>query len=164
MTGEHQLILETHSVEETQNLGRAIGSFMAHYKGGLCFALVGDLGSGKTHLSQGIGQGFGVTEEMTSPTFAIMNTYQVGRRSLYHFDLYRLEDTTELDTIGFYEYTEEQPSIVEWADKFPDELPEETVWVHFEKVDDSTRKITLSTDELTQEELREIGGAYVVGH
>ena len=94
-------------------------------------------------MSQGIAKGFGVTEEITSPTFAIMNTYDVNRTHLYHFDVYRLEDISELENIGFYEYTEDCVSIVEWADKFPHELPDETLWIYLTRIDDTSRSITL---------------------
>lgn len=154
----------TESVEDTQNLGRHIGAFMAASQDPICLALVGDMGAGETHLSQGIGAGFGVLEEMTSPTFALMNTYSVGRKTLYHFDLYRLENPEELDTIGFYEYTEDQMALVEWADKFPEEMPEETIWIYIDKHDDRTRTFRIESSSLSQDELVAIGGSYVVGN
>ena len=97
--------LETHTVEDTQQFGQLLGRWVKESGEPLCIALIGDLGTGKTHLSQGIAKGFGVTEEITSPTFAIMNTYDVDRTHLYHFDVYRLDDISELENIGFYEYT-----------------------------------------------------------
>ncbi len=109
-------------------------------------------------------KGFGVTEEITSPTFAIMNTYDVDRTHLYHFDVYRLDDISELENIGFYEYTEDCVSIVEWADKFSDELPDETLWIYLTRIDDTSRSITLSSDYLTKDDLVDIGGPYVVGN
>ena len=77
----------THSVEETLSLGHSLGRFMKDYESPICIALDGTLGAGKTHFSQGIAKGFGVTEEVTSPTFALMNTYEVDGSYLYHFDL-----------------------------------------------------------------------------
>ena len=87
--------------------------------------LVGDLGAGKTLFTQGFARGLEVTGEVTSPTFALMNQYN-GRLPVTHFDLYRLEREEELDDIGFYEYAEDGRGVVliEWADKFPDALPE----------------------------------------
>ena len=78
--------LETHTVEDTQQFGQLLGRWVKESGEPLCIALIGDLGTGKTHLSQGIAKGFGVTEEITSPTFAIMNTYDVDRTHLYHFE------------------------------------------------------------------------------
>ena len=105
----------THSVEETLALGYRLGNFMKDYESPICIALDGTLGAGKTHFSQGIAKGFGVTEEVTSPTFALMNTYEIDGSNLYHFDLYRMDLVEELETICFYEYTDETRAVVEWA-------------------------------------------------
>ena len=155
MKHKAQVQLETHTVEDTQQFGQTLGKWVQQNGAPLCIALIGDLGTGKTHL-------FGLTEEITSPTFAIMNTYDVNRTHLYHFDVYRLDDISELENIGFYEYTEDCVSIVEWADKFPDELPDETLWIYLTRIDDTSRSIMLGSDYLTAEDLVEIGGPYVV--
>ncbi|MBS4912721.1 MAG: tRNA (adenosine(37)-N6)-threonylcarbamoyltransferase complex ATPase subunit type 1 TsaE [Veillonella sp.] len=151
----------TDSVEDTMQLGRQLGEFLKTYRKPLCMALVGDLGTGKTHMSQGIARGFGVREEVTSPTFALMNTYNTAYGILYHFDVYRLDVEAELDNIGFAEFTEDTLSIVEWADKFPDALPLEVMWIRIEKTDDSSRQIVFETTELGTDELEAIGGSYV---
>ena len=164
MNHKARVQLETHSVEDTQDFGKKLGKWLSKKKEPLCVALVGDLGTGKTHLVQGIAQGFGVTEEITSPTFAIMNTYIAGSGPLYHFDVYRLDDVSELENIGFYEYTEDQISIVEWADKFRDELPDETLWINLKTIDDMSRLIILDSNYLEMDDLLEIGGHYVVGN
>ena len=83
---------------------------------------------------------------------------------IYHFDLYRMDDVSELENIGFYEFTEDQISIVEWADKFSDELPEETLWIRIVSIDEHSRAITLKSDLIDHETLVEIGGIYVVGN
>ena len=147
----------THSVEETLALGYSLGRFMKDYESPICIALDGTLGAGKTHFSQGIAKGFGVTEEVTSPTFALMNTYEVDGSNLYHFDLYRMDSVEELETIGFYEYTEETKSVVEWASKFVDELPDTTVWIEISVGDDGSRQFTVRTDLLSAETLQCIG-------
>ena len=147
----------THSVEETLALGRSLGRFIKDYESPICIALDGTLGAGKTHFSQGIAKGFGVTEEVTSPTFALMNTYDVDGIYLYHFDLYRMDLVEELETIGFYEYTEETMSIVEWASKFEDELPDTTVWITIDVNADGSRQFTVRTDLLSEETLHRIG-------
>ena len=147
----------THSVEETLTLGYSLGRFVKDYEGPICIALDGTLGTGKTHFSQGIAKGFGITEEVTSPTFALMNTYEVDGSYLYHFDLYRMDLVEELETIGFYEYTEETKSVVEWASKFMDELPDTTVWIEISITDDGSRQFTVRTDLLSAEELQCIG-------
>ena len=147
----------THCVEETLALGHSLGKFMKDYDKPICIALDGTLGAGKTHFSQGIAKGFGVTEEVTSPTFALMNTYEVDGIYLYHFDLYRMDLVEELETIGFYEYTEETKSLVEWASKFTDELPDTTVWIEIEISEDGSRQFTVRTDLLSEETLQRIG-------
>ena len=147
----------THSVEETLSLGHSLGRFMKDYESPICIALDGTLGAGKTHFSQGIAKGFGVTEEVTSPTFALMNTYEVDGSNLYHFDLYRMDLVEELETIGFYEYTEETKSVVEWASKFVDELPDTTVWIEISVGNDGSRQFAVRTDLLSEETLQCIG-------
>lgn len=147
----------THSVEETLALGYSLGNFMKDYESPICIALDGTLGAGKTYFSQGIAKGFGVTEEVTSPTFALMNTYEADGYNLYHFDLYRMDLVEELETIGFYEYTEETKSIVEWASKFVDELPDTTVWIEISVGDDGSRQFIVRTDLLSEETLQCIG-------
>ena len=147
----------THSVEETLALGYRLGNFMKDYESPICIALDGTLGAGKTHFSQGIAKGFGVTEEVTSPTFALMNTYEVDGSNLYHFDLYRMDLVEELETIGFSEYTEETKSVVEWASKFVDELPDTTVWIEISVGNDGSRELAVRTDLLSEETLQCIG-------
>ena len=147
----------THSVEETLALGYSLGRFMKDYESPICIALDGTLGAGKTHFSQGIAKVFGVTEEVTSPTFALMNTYEVDGSNLYHFDLYRMDLVEELETIGFYEYTEETKSVVEWASKFVDELPDTTVWIEISVGNDGSRQFAVRTDLLSEETLQCIG-------
>ena len=147
----------TYSVEETLALGRSLGRFIKNYESPICIALDGTLGAGKTHFSQGIAKGFGVVEEVTSPTFALMNTYEVDGSNLYHFDLYRMDLVEELETIGFYEYTEETKSVVEWASKFTDELPDTIVWIEISVIDDGFRQFIVHTDLLSAEELEHIG-------
>lgn len=151
----------TTSVEETYQLGVALGKVLAAGEP-KCLALVGDLGTGKTHLSQGIGYGFGHIENMTSPTFALMNTYDVRPYPLFHFDVYRLEESYELEGIGFEEYTEDQYTIVEWADKFEEYMPVETIWIHIDYMDATTRHITISGEDASW--IKKVGDTYVAGY
>ena len=121
----------TRSPEETEALARRLG---AAAEKGLALCLAGDLGAGKTLFAQGFARGLGVAEEVTSPTFNLMNLYR-GRLPLVHFDLYRLEREEELETIGFYEYADAAEGVVliEWADKFPDAMPEDRVSLAIER-------------------------------
>ena len=161
---KYKVTLETHSVEDTQCFGNQLGQWVKQSGNPLCIALIGDLGTGKTHMSQGIAKGLGVMEEITSPTFSLMNTYMTLLGEIYHFDLYRMDFVSELENIGFYEFTQDQISIVEWADKFIDELPDETLWIRIISLDDCSRKITLESNLLDVETLSALGGTYVVGN
>lgn len=106
----------SNSPAETIELGRKVGSQL---KGGEVVAICGTLGSGKTHLIKGIAAGAGAAEsnEVTSPTFVIINEYK-GRLDIYHIDAYRLESIHEFEMLGFDDYC--QPGavvLIEWADK-----------------------------------------------
>ena len=161
---KNKVILETHSVQDTQCFGERLGHWVKESGSPLCMALIGDLGTGKTHMSQGIAKGIGVSEDITSPTFSLMNTYMTLAGEIYHFDLYRMDDVSELENIGFYEFTDGQVAIVEWADKFEDELPDETLCIHIDSIDTHSRRITLESDVLDAETLNTLGGTYVVGN
>ena len=137
----------TRSPEETTALAERLG---AAAEAGIVLCLVGDLGAGKTLFTQGFARGLGVTGEVTSPTFALMNQY-CGRLSVTHFDLYRLEREDELNEIGFYEYAEPSGGVVliEWADKFPDALPEPHIRLEIErgKAENERRLAFFTTEE-----------------
>ncbi len=95
-------------------------------------ALDGDLGAGKTHLSQGLAVALGIAERLTSPTFTLVNEYEVPSGiSLFHFDWYRLGSLDELYDLGWEDYLA-TPSLclVEWASRFPDALPTDTLHIH----------------------------------
>ena len=109
-----QMTLRSASVAATHRLGERLGRML---RAGDTVLLSGDLGAGKTALTQGIGRGLGIAQTINSPTFTILKEYQ-GRLPLYHFDLYRIEDPEELLTLGFEDYFEgEGVCVVEWADR-----------------------------------------------
>ena len=135
------------SPEETTALAERLG---AAAETGTVLCLVGDLGVGKTLFTQGFARGVGVTGEVSSPTFALMNQY-CGRLPVTHFDLYRLEREDELDEIGFYEYADPSDGVVliEWADKFPDALPEPHIRLEIERgeAENERRLVFFTTEE-----------------
>lgn len=108
----------------TERFGALLGR---HCQSGDVLCLNGDLGAGKTMLSRGLARALGVQgDEVTSPTFTIMNVYQGRELEIRHFDLYRLNRPEELEDIGFAEYAGgEGVTLIEWAELFADELPEE---------------------------------------
>jgi tRNA threonylcarbamoyladenosine biosynthesis protein TsaE len=106
-------------------------------------ALLGGLGTGKTHFVKGLLRGVGSAEDATSPTFILIHEYRSGRLPVFHFDFYRLTKPNELEEIAFDEYLEDGGvTVIEWADRFPEVLPERTRWLHFEVLDESRRLIS----------------------
>lgn len=114
----------THSEKETLQFGR---EYAASLQSGDVIALIGDLGSGKTCLIRGICQGLDVKEEVTSPTFVLINEY-LGRCPVYHFDFYRLEKPQEVLNLGIDDYlTDDSICLIEWADRALSILPKSRI-------------------------------------
>ena len=125
------MIIETFQPKETYQCGFKIGQ---NAKAGEGYALIGDLGVGKTVFTQGVAAGLGITEPVNSPTFTILQVYDEGRLPFYHFDVYRIGDPEEMDEIGYEDcFYGEGVSFVEWADLIRDIMPDETRWVTIEK-------------------------------
>lgn len=115
------------SVEETQTLARALASCVCPSD---CFVLSGDLGAGKTHFTQGFAAGLGITRPVASPTFNIVLEYPEVQPPLYHFDVYRLDEASELEDIDFYALVEDDGvSLIEWGEKFDEALDEADVHI-----------------------------------
>ncbi|WP_296329313.1 tRNA (adenosine(37)-N6)-threonylcarbamoyltransferase complex ATPase subunit type 1 TsaE [uncultured Acidaminococcus sp.] len=118
------MIIACPTLKETKKLGCALGTVLGD---GDVVLLDGDLGAGKTTLVTEIAETMGVDRrDVSSPTFSLMNIYRGKKLTLQHFDLYRLTSHEELDDIGFYEYVGTSGvTFVEWAELFPDEMPED---------------------------------------
>ena len=124
-------MIETGSEKETLDLGYSIGK---EAKPGKVYALLGDLGVGKTVFTKGVAAGLSIKEQVNSPTFTIVQVYESGRLPFYHFDVYRIGDLEEMDEIGYEDYFfGEGLCLVEWADLIKELMPKETVWVTIEK-------------------------------
>ena len=122
-----ELPIELSSTEDTLRLGRELGQAAQE---GDVIALLGDLGAGKTTLTQGILSGLGYLKEVTSPTFSLVQEYLGGRLPAFHFDFYRVETEHELLDLGWDDYLERNGIvIVEWPSLFPQLLPEQTKWI-----------------------------------
>lgn len=138
------MIIETHSAEETFRLGEELGR---KARPGQVYCLNGDLGVGKTVLTQGFAAGLGIEGPVSSPTFTILQEYPEGRIPLYHFDVYRLAEAEELDEIGFDDYLNgDGVCLIEWAERFPETIPSEAGEIRIEKDlsrDFSWRRITV---------------------
>lgn len=124
-------MIETAGEQETFDAGYSIGK---EAKPGMVYALLGDLGVGKTVFTKGVAAGLLVKEQVNSPTFTIVQVYESGRLPFYHFDVYRIGDLEEMDEIGYEDYFYgEGVCLVEWAGLIKELMPAETVWVTIEK-------------------------------
>ena len=142
------LEIDTHSPEETRAIGEALGESA---RPGFVYLLSGELGTGKTTLTQGVLKGLRSDELARSPTFVLATQYE-GRLPLYHVDLYRIDAVSELGELGLDEYFEgDGVSVVEWADKASDDMPKEHLSVHLEHSGESSRRLRL---EATSPEYR----------
>ncbi len=122
------------------DLGRAAASGAT--RGGV-IALVGGLGAGKTHWTKGMVAALGCHAEVTSPTFSLVHEYRGGCLTVFHFDFYRLESAAEVIALGWDEYLDAGGlTIVEWADKFPEVLPQDAIWLRLSVEPDASRLVT----------------------
>lgn len=125
------MVVESFSPEETLALGIRLAK---EAKPGQVYTLIGDLGVGKTVLTQGIAQGLEIEEPICSPTFTIVQEYHSGRMPFYHFDVYRIGDVEEMDEIGFDDYVYgDGLTMIEWANLIEEILPREYTRITIEK-------------------------------
>lgn len=125
------MIIESFREEETFLLGEKIGR---EAKEGSVFALLGDLGVGKTIFTQGVAKGLEIEESICSPTFTIVQVYEEGRLPFYHFDVYRIGDVEEMEEIGYEDYFYgEGLCLIEWANLIEEILPEHYSQITIEK-------------------------------
>ena len=130
---------------DTIAFGEKVGKLL---RKGDMIAYRGGLGAGKTTFTRGLAIGLGLADNVTSPTYAIVNEYRGDEISLYHFDMYRIEGGDELESTGFCDYPrEESVFAVEWSENIDEELPADTIFIHIENIDENTRKITVLGDE-----------------
>ncbi len=106
----------------------------ANAQPGQVYALIGDLGVGKTVFTKGFARGLGIDEPVSSPTFTILQIYEEGRLPLYHFDVYRIEEPEEMEEVGFDDYIYgDGVCLIEWANRIEEILPENTIFIIIEK-------------------------------
>ena len=130
----------THSPEETEKIGAALGRLIP---AGTVIAYCGDLGAGKTAFTRCLARGLGCTEQVTSPTYTIVNEYLSGRAPLFHFDMYRLRSADDLWDIGWEDYLDRGGiCAVEWSENVEDAL-ENPVFITIEKLGEESRRITI---------------------
>lgn len=139
------VVIISNSLSQTHELGKKIG---ARLEAGTVIRLIGDLGSGKTSIVQGIARGLEVSPEyyITSPTFTLINEYP-GRHAFFHVDLYRLEDTVDFEDIGLLDILFDDGVVaIEWAEKLSEEL-KNPITIQLSILDDHSRKIRIISFE-----------------
>ena len=141
-----QVKIQSKSSEDTFRIGAIIG---AGADKGDIVALIGDLGTGKTRLTQGIAAGLEVPAAypITSPTFTLINEYP-GRFVLYHFDIYRLEGSKDLEDMGYEDYFYgDGVVVIEWAERIRDILPEGVLFINLAYLDEHNRELVITGNE-----------------
>ena len=130
----------SNSPAETEAFGRRLAEGES---AGSVLALKGELGSGKTQFVKGVVAGLGSKAPATSPTFTIVHEYAGGRLPVYHFDFFRLHDYQSVARLGLDDYFfGDSVSVIEWADRFPELIPDHARWISFEIKSENARKIT----------------------
>ena len=124
-------VMETSCMEDTAKNAYEMAQ---NAEQGQVYALIGDLGVGKTVFTKGFAEGLGIEEPVSSPTFTILQIYEEGRLPLYHFDVYRIEEPEEMEEVGFDDYIYgDGVCLIEWAGRIEEILPEETIYIVIEK-------------------------------
>lgn len=139
-------IYKSESVEETIDIA---ANFSKRLKSGDVVLYTGEMGAGKTHFTKGIAKGFGLADEVTSPTFALVNEY-LGKVSVFHFDLFRINTYDDLYAIGFFDYFDRDGVMcVEWSENIPSlaENLESVYFVDIKKLGENSRQITITKRE-----------------
>jgi tRNA threonylcarbamoyladenosine biosynthesis protein TsaE len=149
-------VLTTHSPKETRNLGRKLGQLLAP---GDLLCLQGDLGAGKTTLTQGSAEGWGSTDSVSSPTFVMVNLYRAADGTpLYHMDAYRIESLPEAAQLGIDDMLAEGALILEWPERIEPLLPKERLWLTLTHISETERQLEINASGARHETLlREIG-------
>ena len=133
--------IKTSSPEETIAAAERLGCLL---KAGDMIAYKGGLGAGKTTFTRGLAIGMGLGDNVTSPTFALVNEYRGEDMTLYHFDMYRINSEEDLESTGFYDYDfDNNVAAVEWSENIADFLPESTIYITIERLSELEREIII---------------------
>lgn len=132
------------SLDDTVALGARIA---AHLRQGDAVALGGDLGAGKTTLARAILRALAVQESIPSPTFTLVQTYQTPGLPVHHYDLYRIEDSREIDELGLFEALEDGAALIEWPERAGGRLPDDVLYLSLTMMDVQSRQAEISGPE-----------------
>ena len=146
-------ILST-SAQQTREIGRKLGQ---HLQPGDLLCLQGDLGAGKTTLTQGIAEGWGSADSVSSPTFVMVNLYRAADGTpLYHMDAYRIESLPEAAQLGLDDMLAEGALIVEWPERIEALLPKERIWLTLTHISETERQMEISASGTRHEALLQV--------
>ena len=150
----HTLDFFSRSPEQTRRIGKRVGGAL---QTGDVICLQGELGAGKTTFVQGIAQGWGSVDSVSSPTFILVNVYRRADQSqLFHMDAYRLDSTLEAEELDLYSMLADGPLVIEWPERMAGLIPTERLWIKFEHVDDEEREMRFKSSGKRYDELLEV--------
>jgi len=136
------MVYKSHSVEETEKIALELSEKL---NGTEVIAMYGDLGAGKTAFTRGLVKGFGIDDNVSSPTFSLVNEY-IGDFSVFHFDMYRIDSWEDLYSIGFFDYIGNGLIVIEWSENIEGALPDDVI------------KVIITKSALPDERIIEIEG------
>lgn len=133
--------INSNSIEETELIGTKLSE---NLNGNEIIAMYGDLGAGKTAFTRGIVKGLGIEEEVSSPTYSLVNEYRGDYANVFHFDMYRISSWEDLESIGFFDYIDNGILVIEWSENIEGALPQDTIKITINKsVSDNERIIEI---------------------
>ena len=139
------------SPEQTRRVGMRLGAAL---QAGDVICLQGDLGAGKTTVVQGIAQGWGSVDSVSSPTFILVNVYRgADQTKLFHMDAYRLDSTAEAEELDLDSMLEQGPLIIEWPERMQRLIPDERLWVQLEYIDEEEREMRFKSSGTRYDDL-----------
>jgi tRNA threonylcarbamoyladenosine biosynthesis protein TsaE len=144
----------SHSPEQTRSLGQRLG---ASLQAGDIVCLQGDLGAGKTTFVQGVAQGWGSRDAVSSPTFIIVNVYRNSdEKQLFHLDAYRLDSVLEAEELDLQSMQAQGPLLIEWPERMERLIPRDRLWINLEHVDQEERQMKMTSHGRRYDELLEV--------
>jgi tRNA threonylcarbamoyladenosine biosynthesis protein TsaE len=150
----HNMDFFSRSPEQTRRVGTRLGAAL---RAGDIICLQGDLGAGKTTFVQGVAEGWGSADAVSSPTFILVNMYRgAGQKRLFHMDAYRLDSTPEAEELDLDAMLAEGPLLVEWPERMQKLIPQERLWIQLDYVDEEEREMRFKSSGKRYDDLLEV--------